>query len=140
MKSGMLPTLTPVDSRSAPSAGLTVGLARSLDVDGIFVNLGTERATDRAQVVLHVVDSQNRSLPGVQATLTAEVTAYRLAGAWIANATATDDSGMIFLGNVPAGTALTTAPVALSGATSARVDAEIQSGAITIVTAIVTAK
>jgi hypothetical protein len=138
--SGALPTITPIDTRSATSNALKVGVARSTDVEGIFLNLGTDLGLGRAQVVLRVVDSQNRSVTGVKAALTAEVTAYRMAGAWVKDGAGTDDSGMIFLGNVQAGSAITTVTVALSGAASARVDVAIMAGATTVVTAIVTAK
>jgi hypothetical protein len=133
---GTVPTITPVDTRS--SNAVTVGLANSSDVDGVFLNLGTDRSPERAQIVIHVVDSQTRAVKGVRAAITG-VIAYRAAGAWLTTDEGTDDSGMIFLGNVDAGSALSMTTVALSGSASARVDLAIQAGAVTVVTAVVSA-
>jgi hypothetical protein len=137
---GMIPTLMPLDTRSVAADMLSVGVANGSVVDSIFLaSSGTERALERAQVVLHIVDEQLRSVPGVQGELTAEVTAYRAAGSWIGvgGQDVTDDSGMIFFGNVPAGSALSSAKIQLSGAATARVDLSIVAGAITVVTAVV---
>lgn len=134
LASGMLPTLSPIDTRK--DVALTVGVANAAIVDGIFVaTTGTERSTERAQIVLHLVDEQLRAVPGVTAKLTAEVTAYRAAGAWIGEAT--DASGMVFLGNVQAGTALSKAKVTLGGTVSGVVEVTIIAGATTVLTAIV---
>lgn len=134
LASGMLPTLSPIDTRK--DVALTVGVASAAVVDGIFVaTTGTERSTERAQIVLHFVDEQLRAVPGVTAKLTAEVTAYRAAGAWIGEAT--DASGMVFLGNVQAGTALSKAKVTLGGTVSGTVEVTIVAGATTVLTAIV---
>jgi hypothetical protein len=137
---GLLPTLQPVDTRSTNSGGLTLGVAQNLTIDGIFALLGTERSTERAQVVLHVVDAKGVSVLGVKAALTAERIAYRTASAWLSNDEGTDDSGMIFLGNVQVGSALTTTTIALSGSASARVSVAIQAGVTTIATVVVTPK
>jgi hypothetical protein len=134
LASGMLPTLSPIDTRK--DVALTVGVVNASVVDGIFVaTSGTERSTERAQIVLHFVDEQLRAVPGVTAKLTAELTAYRAAGAWIGEAT--DASGMVFLGNIQAGTALSTARVSLGGTVSGTVDVTIVAGATTVLTAIV---
>jgi hypothetical protein len=131
----LLPTVTPVDTRAATSAGITVPLARAQDVEAIFLaSSGTERSADRAQLVLHVVDTQGASLKNVHATATAEIIAYRAAASWLQEDAGTDDSGMIFLGNLMAVQALTTVSVNLSGGASARVDARIMAGAVTVVT------
>jgi hypothetical protein len=89
--------------------------------------------------VLHVVDEKRRSVTGVTGKLTAEVTSYRAAGSWVgvSNQNATDDSGMLFFGNVPAGTALSPVMVNLTGAVTASVEVTIVSGAISVVTAVV---
>lgn len=134
--SGMLPTLMPLDTRTAKADTLTVGVVNGLDVDSIFSFLNTERSVERAQVVLSVVDGSLRSVPGVQGTLTAEVTAYRAAGGWIGD-DVTDNSGMIFFGNVQAGSALSSVSISLSGAVTTRVDVKVVAGAVTIVSAIV---
>jgi hypothetical protein len=139
--SGMIPTLMPLDTRSATADMLSVAVANSTAVDGIFLaSSGTERAVDRAQIVLHLVDKQLRSVSGATGTLTAEVTAYRAAGSWIGVTTqnATDDSGMLFFGNVPAGSALSPTTINLSGAVTARIQVSILAGAISVVTAVVT--
>jgi hypothetical protein len=138
--SGLIPTLMPLDTRSARADLLSVGVANGIAVDGIFlVSSGTERALDRAQIVLHLVDEQLRSLSGVTGKLTAEVTAYRAAGSWIGVTTqnATDNSGMLFFGNVPAGSALSPTTINLAGAVTARIEVIIQAGAISVVTAVV---
>jgi hypothetical protein len=137
---GMIATLMPIDTRSVAADRLTVGVANGSAVEGIFLaSSGTERALERAQIVLHVVDEQLRSVAGVQGELTAEVTAYRAAGSWVGvgGQDATDDSGMIFFGNVPAGSALSEAKIVLSGAASVRVDVTIAAGAVSVVTAVV---
>lgn len=132
--SGMLPTLSPIDTRK--DVALTVGVANATIVDGIFVaTSGTERSTERAQIVLHFVDKQLKAVPGVTAKLTAEVTAYRAAGAWIGEAT--DASGMVFFGNVQAGTSLSPAKVTLGGTASGVVEVMIVAGATTVLTAVV---
>jgi hypothetical protein len=136
---GTIPTITPVDTRSAQSSSITIGLAATSDVDGVFLNLGTDRAPARAQIVLHVVDTQTRAVVGVRASITG-VIAYRAAAAWLTTSDGTDESGMIFLGNVDAGSALSMTTVALSGAATARVDVAIQAGAITVATAVVSPK
>lgn len=136
---GVLPTLMPVDTSLATST-LLLGVANSADVDGIFLaSSGTERALDRAQIALHLVDKSLRSVAGVTGTLSAEVTAYRAAGSWIGVTTQniTDAGGMIFFGNVPAGTTLSPVTVSLSGAVSGRVEVIIRSGALSVLTAIV---
>jgi hypothetical protein len=142
---GTLPTLSAVDTRASKSDALVVGLASSLDLDGMFGNSGTDRSVERAQVVLHVVDQQSRSVPGMKGTIsaTAEITEYRLVSAWVkddAGTGITDDTGMIFFGNVQAGSALTKATVALSGSATSRIDVDIQVGAVTVVTVIVAGK
>ena len=133
---GMLPTLMPVDTRTSRADLLTVGVVNGLDVDSIFSFLNTERSVERAQVVLTLLDKSLRSVPGVTATLTSEVTAYRAAGGWIGDEV-TDNSGMIFFGNVQAGSALSSVSISLRGAVSTRVDVKVATGAVTVVTAIV---
>lgn len=134
--SGMLPTLMPLDTRTAKADMLTVGVANGADVDSIFSFLNTERSVERAQVVLTVVDGSLRSVPGVTGTLTSEVTAYRAAGGWIGDEL-TDNSGMIFFGNVQAGSALSSVSISLSGPVTTRVDVKVVAGAVTVVSAIV---
>jgi hypothetical protein len=139
MGNGTVPTISPVDTRAAQSDAVTVGLANVTDLEGVFLNLGTDRALDRAQIVLHVVDSQTRAVTGVRAAITG-VVAYRAGGAWLTNGEGSDDSGMIFLGNVDAGSALSTTTVALSGTATAQVEVAIQAGALTVATAVVSPK
>jgi len=137
---GVLPTLTPVDTRSTTSDLLGVGVAQSLTVDGIFSLMGTERAAERAQVVLHVVDAQGASVAGVRTTFVTERVGYRAAGSWLVNDEGTDDSGLIFLGNVAVGSALTTATVALSGNATGRAQIAIQAGTVSVATVLVARK
>ena len=134
---GMLTTVTPVDTRAAKADGYAIGLVNDLTVDSLFVQLGTERSTLRAQIVVTVVDELGRSVPDVHAAITAEVTAYRQTGGWVAGDAGTDDSGMIFLGNVPASAALAQTTIVFSGAASARVDVQARAGAVSVVTAVV---
>lgn len=137
--SGMLPTLMPLDTRSS-TGKLSLGLANGTVVDAIFLaSSGTERGLERAQIALRVVDQQLRSVPGMTGALTAEITAYRAAGSWVAVTTqnATDDSGMVFFGNVPAGSAPSLTTITLTGTVSAKVEVVIQAGAISVVTAVV---
>jgi hypothetical protein len=115
-----------------------VGLVSDLTVDGMFALLGAERSLDRAQLVVRVEDEQGRSVAGVFGGLTAELVAYREAGGWLASDLGTDDSGMIFFGNVPATPSLAMKNITFSGAVSARIEALIRAGATTIVTAVVT--
>jgi hypothetical protein len=133
---GMLPTLMPVDTRTAKADLLTVGVVNGVDVDNIFAFLNTERSVERAQVVLTLLDKSLRSVPGVTGTLTSEVTAYRAAGGWIGD-DVTDNSGMIFFGNVQAGSALSSVSISLRGAVTTRVDVKVAAGAVTVITAIV---
>lgn len=137
--SGMMPTLMPLDTRSS-TGSLSVGVANGTIVDGIFLaSSGTERALERAQIAVQLVDEQLRSVPGVTGTLTAEITAYRAAGSWVAVTTqnVTDESGMLFFGNVPAGSALSPTIISLTGTVTAKVEVMIQAGAISVVTAVV---
>ena len=136
---GVMPTLTAVDTRTTKPDGYTVGVVRRLDIDGIFaLSLAGEPAAARAQVVLRIIDAQQRSVPGVRAQFTAEVVAYRSEATWDASdAGQTDDSGLIFLGNVPATPTLTVATVALTGSVNARVEIRTLAGATTVVNAIV---
>lgn len=134
---GMLPTITAVDTRIAKSDGYAIGLASELTVDNLFVLLGNERSPLLANLVVTVVDEENRSITGVRAQLAAEVTAYREAGGWVMSDVGTDDSGMIFLGNVQATAALSKVTIVFSGAVSARVEARAKAGAVTILTAVV---
>lgn len=136
---GMMPTITAVDTRVAKSDGYAIGLASELTVDNLFVLLGSERSPLLAHLVVTVVDEQGRSIAGVEAQLAAEVTAYREAGGWLASDRGTDDSGMIFLGNAQATAALSKVTIVLSGAVSARVEARAKAGALTILTAVVSA-
>jgi hypothetical protein len=136
---GAMPTLMPVDTR-ALTDGPKVAVGRTSDVEKVFLNLGTEPAAERAQIVVHVVDEQGRSVTAAHASLTAEVVAYRLATAWVTADAGTDDSGLIFLGNVQAGSALGAASITLTGTTNVRVDVEIRAGALTVVTAVMPSK
>jgi hypothetical protein len=134
--SGFLPTLSPVDTRTRAS-GLEVGVVSGTSIDGIFLaSSGTERSDGRAQIVLRVVDDQGRSLSGVTGKVTAEVTSYRAAGSWVGVSAqnTTDDSGLMFFGNVPAGSALTEVPVTLGGATTASVVVVVRGGSVSVVT------
>lgn len=142
---GVMPTLGAIPTRSIATTDLRLGLANTTAVDGIFLNSGTDRSLERAQLVVHVVDTQLRSVPGIRGTVSAmaEVTEYRMAGAWIPDdgaTSVTDDTGMLFFGNVVAGSSLTKASVALAGTTTSRIDVELKSGAITVVNAMVTGK
>lgn len=137
---GFVPTLMPLDTRSLTADQQVVALVPELSLEAILENLGTLPSTSRAQVVVHVVDGQGRSVTGVLASATAEVVAYRTAGTWLGNDVGTDDSGLLMAGNVSVGSALTRTSVALSGKASARVDVEVLAGATTVVTAVVTPK
>lgn len=139
VSTGLLPTLTPLDTRSA-TTGLRAGLAQSLTVDGIFALMGTERAEERAQIVLHVVNQQGVSISGAVAEVTAERIGYRTSGTWLANDEGTDDSGMVFLGNVQVSSALTTINVDFSGTASGRAEVALQAGAVTVATVVVSKK
>lgn len=136
---GVVSTLTAVDTRMSKANGYTIGVVRRLDIDGIFaLALAGEPSEERAQVVLRIVDEQGRAVPGVRAQFTAEVVAYRSEATWDATeAGQTDDSGLIFLGNVPATPTLTIATVALTGTVNARVEIRTLAGTTTVVDAIV---
>jgi hypothetical protein len=134
---GMLPTITPVDTRIAKTEGYAIGLASSLTVDNLFVLLGAERSPSLAQLVVTVVDDQGRSIAGAEAQLGAEIIAYRQAGSWSEADLGTDDSGMIFLGNVQASPALSKQTIVFGGSVNARVDVQARAGAVTVVTAVV---
>ena len=143
-KSGMAPTLLPVDTRATGT--VSVGVVSAVVMDTIFLSLNNDRSLERAQVVLRVVDAQGRSVVGAHASASAmpEILAYRQAGTWLRDNSGTDlltdDSGLILLGNVQAGAALSTLRITLSGASTSRVDVEIVAGATTLVTAVVAAK
>jgi hypothetical protein len=136
---GVLPTVTVVDTRATKADGYAIGLVRRPDVEAIFqLSLTGEPSSERAQVVLRIVDEEDRSVPGVRAQFTAEVVAYRAQDTWDGTDEGeTDDSGLIFLGNVPATPTLTTATVALTGAVNARVEIRTLAGATTVVNAVV---
>ena len=136
---GVLPTVTAVDTRATTTDGYSIGLARRPDIEGIFqLSLTGEPLPDTAQVVLRIVDADNRSVPGVRAQFTAEVVAYRAQDTWDATDEGqTDDTGLIFLGNVPATPTLTVATVALTGTVNARVEIRTLAGATTVVNAVV---
>ncbi len=138
--SGFLPTLVVADTRTTKADALAVAVAPALQDEGSLQTLGTALSTSRAQVVLRVIDGQGRSVRGVTAELTSELVAYRTAGVWLNNDAGTDDSGLLFIGNAAAGSALARAAVTLRGATSARVDVRLLAGATTVVTVVVTPK
>ena len=138
--SGFLPTLIPADTRSLKADQLVVAVAPSLQVAGILQSLGTAPSDARAQIVVRVVDAQQRSVTGVTTDFTSEVTAYRTAGAWLGSDVGTDESGLIFIGNAQVGSALSRASINLRGAATARVDVEVLAGALTLVTAVVVPK
>lgn len=137
---GLLPTLTPVDTRSAPATGLSIGLAQSLTVDSIFALMGIERAESRAQIALHLVDAQGLSVSGALVDASAERVGYRNAGTWLTNQDGTDDTGLVFLGNVQVGSALTTLDLNFSGTAAGRAEVALQAGAVTIATVVVSRK
>lgn len=136
--SGMLATITPLDTR-AKVGNLKVGLAPEQLVDGIygFSLSGAVRDTSKAQIVLRVIDGKGIALAGVTAHVTAELVAYRAEDSWLDDITTTDDSGMVFLGNVPAVPTLSGVNIVLSGEVNARVEAQVLAGATTVVNAIV---
>jgi hypothetical protein len=136
---GVVPTLTVVDTRAVKADELGIGVARQGDIEGIFqLALAGEPSAERAQIVLQISDEQGRALSGVSAQLTAEIVAYRVDTAWdAAGSGATDDSGMIFLGNVPASASLAASNVVLSGTVNARIEVRTLAGATTVVTAVV---
>ncbi len=138
--SGMLPTITPVDTRLRIN-DLGIGLASERLIDGIFQQslASTERSSTRAQIVMRVIDTKGSALAGVQASLTTELIAYRDGDTWLTEAIATDESGMVFFGNVAASVALTPVKIALTGAVKAQVDVTIAAGATTVVNAVVAA-
>jgi hypothetical protein len=137
---GMLPTLSPVDTRTKLT-GLGVGLASERLVDGIYQQslAASERNDGRAQIVMRVTDAQGRALSGVVGSYTAEVIIYRSGDTWLLDAGATDDTGMIFFGNVPTNASLSAVNVNLQGTVSARVETWVASGATSVVTAVVSA-
>jgi hypothetical protein len=137
---GLLPTLTLQDTRGVTNETLSPGLAQSLTVDGIFALMGAERADARAQVVLRAVNDQGASVAGVRAEATAERIGYRAAGSWLASGEGTDDTGLIFLGNVQVASTLTELEVVLSGSASGRARVAAQPGAVTVATIIVSKK
>lgn len=134
---GMLPTITVVDTRVTKTDSYAIGLSSAVTVDNLFVLLGEERLPSLAQLVVTVVDDQGRSIAGVEAQLAAEIVAYRQAGGWTESDLGTDDSGMIFLGNVQASSALGKQTITLGGSVNARVDVRARAGALTVVTAVV---
>lgn len=138
--SGMLPTITPVDTRLRLN-DLGVGLTSERLIDGIFQQslASTERSDGRAQIVMRVIDTKGSALEGVQATFTTELIAYRDGDTWLTEAVATDETGMIFFGNVAASVALTTVKIVLTGAVTAQVEVTIAAGATTVVSAVVAA-
>ena len=142
---GVLPTLSAVDTRSVTADMLSLALAPTEAVDRIFLNSGTDRSAERAQLAVRVVDSQLRSVPGIKGALSAtpEVVQYRMGTAWVvddAGTNATDDSGMIFYGNVQAGSTLTHATLSLTGTGGSRLDVELKTGTLTLVNAVVAGK
>lgn len=140
VSAGLLPTLTLQDTRSITSDPLSPGLAQSLTVDGVFALMGAERSEERAQVVLRVVNAQGVTVSGVQAEATAERIGYRAAGSWLASGEGTDDTGLIFLGNVQVASSLTDLDVVLSGSASGRARVAVQPGAVTVATVIAAKK
>jgi len=140
----MLPTLAGVDTRSVAGNALTLGVAPSDTLREVFLYSGTDLSLERAELVVRVVDSQQRPLVGVRVGVSsaAEITEYRMAATWVpADAeSATDDSGMLFFGNIPAGAALSPATLSLSGGTSSRATVELRAGTVTVVTIVAPAK
>jgi hypothetical protein len=135
---GLLPTLTLQDTRGITSERLSPGLAQTLTVDGIFALMGAERAEGRAQVVLRVVNAQGVAVSGVRAEVTAERIGYRAAGSWLSSGEGTDETGLIFLGNVQVASTLTDLDVVLAGSASGRARVAAQPGAVTVATVIAT--
>jgi hypothetical protein len=137
-RSEVLPTITPVDTVTKSSGGIPV--LTSLDVDQIFMLslVPSERALQRAQLVLTVIDEQGRGVSGITARAGAEVVVYRSADFWAATeGMTTDNSGMVFLGNIPASSALARGTVTLAGARVASIDVRLKAGAVTLATVVV---
>lgn len=134
---GMLPTITPIDTRVVTAEGISLGMASESVIDALFTLLGSERSQDRAQIVVRVVDEDGLSVAGVLGSLTAEVVGYREAGSWILGDLGTDDSGMIFFGNVPAQQTPALESIVLSGAASSRAEVLTRAGATSIVNVVV---
>lgn len=135
---GVVPTLTVVDTRAVDTDELGIGVARQGDIEEIFqLALAGEPSPERAQIVLKVVDEQGRALRGVTAQLNAEIVAYRVDTAWDATeGGSTDNSGMIFLGNVPASASLVALNINLGGSVNARIEVRTLVGATTVLTAV----
>jgi hypothetical protein len=138
--SGMLPTITPLDTR-IKLTGLEVGLTSQVLVDGIFQQslASSERSDARAQIVMRVTDAKGVGVAGVQGSYPTELIVYRAGETWLESAVATDDSGMLFFGNVPANAGLTVVKINLLGAVTASVSTAVAAGATTVVTAVVVA-
>jgi hypothetical protein len=136
---GMLTTVTPVDTRAVKMDQLVLGLASEENIDGIYAlsQSGGERNPQTAQIVLRVTDAQGRSIKGVSVSLIAEMIIYRVGDQWLSSDGATDDSGLVLLGNVPATAALGRVNITLLGTVEARVEARIIAGGTTVLSAVV---
>lgn len=101
----VFPTLQPVDTTVASGAtSLIVVGSEPVDLALRSLIVGaTTRPVNAAQVLLFLEDSQGQGVSGVSVIYpSAEVVAYGVAGILSQAAKATDGSGLVFIGNVPA--------------------------------------
>lgn len=128
-------TITPISTGLA--AELSLPLVQTDVIDAMFQSLSTPttRTSGAGHLVVSFVSSRTGGgIAGVRVTAgSAAVVAYRLGGAWSTDATQTDSSGLVLVGNLSAsafpGTSVT---LTLSGVVSTALSFAVASDAVTV--------
>lgn len=132
----VLPTLSPIPL-SAAFRPVELGLVRQENVDVVFrlASVFSERVLGTAQLILVFTDAEDGSgVPGVSVRLPgAELVSYANGGAWSDIETATDNTGVVMLGNIwasefPGGDVR----VHLSGTTTGSIDVRLARDVVTL--------
>lgn len=140
---GVLPTMHPVDLHTfGDDEPVALGLVREDAQAVVFASLAaaTEPLASRAQVVLIFRDrARGRGVAGVQVALSsAEFVTYGRGGTWSELETATDEEGVVWLGNVVAAPFPgTTERVSLGGTLTGRVHVRVARGTVSLVEVVV---
>ncbi|HEY8946639.1 MAG TPA: hypothetical protein VIM73_20445 [Polyangiaceae bacterium] len=134
---GVLPTLHPVPTGNVRRADLGLVRTDNLDLILLLLTVPLERLPERAQLVLRFTDPESTTggAEGVRVVSSdAEFISYAVEGTWSDLETATDQSGLVLLGNLSAPPFPgSTKRLSLAGALTGTLEVRVAAGAVSVV-------